>query len=80
MRREPFGRVKGMGGRMAGCMRWERGGSADSRNRTWVALESTRMGERVIEHRRAEGEQGSSSSESYGDSRAAKGLGEAKRE
>jgi hypothetical protein len=24
--------VKGMGGRMAGCMRWEREGSTDSRN------------------------------------------------
>jgi hypothetical protein len=37
------------------------------------------MGEGVIEHRRAKGN-GSSSSESYGDSRAAKGLGGAKRE
>jgi hypothetical protein len=37
------------------------------------------MSEEVIEHRRAEGD-GSSSSESYGDSRATKGLGEAKRE
>jgi hypothetical protein len=37
------------------------------------------MGEGVIVQRRAGGE-GSSLSESYGDSRAAKGLGEAKRE
>ncbi len=37
------------------------------------------MGEGVIEQRSAEGGE-SSSSESYGDSRAAKGLGEAKRE
>ncbi len=37
------------------------------------------MEEGVIEHRRAEGG-GSLPSESYGDSRAAKGLGEAKRE
>jgi hypothetical protein len=44
-----------------------------------VAPESARMGEGVIEHRRAEGG-GSSPSESYGDSRASKGLGEAKRE
>ena len=68
-----------MGGRVAGCMRWARGGKTDSRNKTWVAPESARMGEGVIEHRRARGE-GSSSSESYGDSRATKGLGEAKRE
>ncbi len=37
------------------------------------------MGDGVIEHRMAGGE-GSSLSESYGDSRAAKGLGEANRE
>jgi hypothetical protein len=37
------------------------------------------MGEGVIVQRRAGGE-GSSLSESYGDSRAAKGLGDAKRE
>ncbi len=49
------------------------------RNRTWVAPESARMREGVIEHRRAGGE-GYSSSESYGDSRATKGLGKAKRE
>jgi hypothetical protein len=74
-----LGRVKGMGGRIAGCMRWARDGKIDSSNRTWVPPESARMGEGVIEHRRARGE-GSSSSESYGDSRATKGLGEAKRE
>ena len=74
MRREPFGRVKGIGGRVAGCTRWEREGKTDSRNKTWVAPESARIGEGVIEHKRA-GEGGSSPSESYGDSRAAKGLG-----
>ncbi len=79
MRREPFGRVNGMGVRVAGCTRWEREGKTDSRSKTWVAPESARMGEGVIEHSRAEGD-GSSPSESYGDSRAAKGLGEAKRD
>ena len=74
-----MGRVKGMGGRLAGCMRWAREGRTDSRSKTWVAPESARMGEGVIAHRRAGGE-GSSLSESYGDSRAAKGLGDAKRE
>jgi hypothetical protein len=74
-----LGRVKGMGGRVAGCMRWAREGKTDSRNKKWVAPESARMGEGVIAHRRAGGE-GSSPSESYGDSRVAKGLGEAKRE
>jgi hypothetical protein len=39
-----LGRVKGMGGRVAGCMRWAREGRIDSRNRTWVAPESARMG------------------------------------
>ena len=73
-----MGRVKGMG-RIAGCMRWAREGSTDSLNKTWVAPESTRMGEGVIVHKRAGGER-SSLSKSYGDSRAAKGLGEAKRE
>ena len=68
-----------MGGRLAGCMRWVREGRTDSRSKTWVAPESARMGEGVIAHRRAGGE-GSSLSESYGDSRAAKGLGDAKRE
>ena len=79
MRREPFGRVKGIGGRVAGCTRWEREGRTDSRSKTWVAPESARIGEGVIAHRRA-GVGGSSPSESYGDSRAAKGLGEANRE
>ncbi len=79
MRRDPLGRVKGMGGRVAGCMRWAREGNADFLNKMWVAPESARMSEGVIVHRRAGGE-GSSLSESYGDSRAAKGLGEAKRE
>ena len=74
-----MGRVKGMGGRLAGFMRWAREGRTDSRSKTWVAPESARMGEGVIAHRRAGGE-GSSLSESYGDSRAAKGFGEAKRE
>ncbi len=62
-------------------MRWAREGKIDSFNRTWVAPESATMDEGVIGHRRAGGE-GSSSSESYGDSRATKtkGLGEAKRE
>ncbi len=71
-----MGRVKGMGGRLAGCMRWAREGRIDSLS---MAPESARMGEGVIAHRRAGGE-GSSQSESYGDSRAAKGLGDAKRE
>ena len=79
VRREPLGRVKGIGGRVAGCTRWEREGRTDSRSKTWVAPESARIGEGVIAHRRA-GVGGSSPSESYGDSRAAKGLGEAKRE
>ena len=64
---------------MAGCTRWEREGRTDSRSKTWVAPESARIGEGVIAHRRA-GVGGSSPSESYGDSRAAKGLGEANRE
>ena len=64
---------------MAGCTRWDREGKTDSRSRTWVAPESARIGEGVIEHKRA-GEGGSSPSESHGDSRAAKGLGKAKRE
>ncbi len=68
------GEGEGMGGRVAGCMRWAREGNTDSLNKTWVTPESARMGEGVIAHRRAGGE-GSSPSESYGDSRAAKGLG-----
>ncbi len=51
MRREAFGRVKDMGGRVAGCTRWEREGKTGSRNRTWVAPESARIGEGVIEHK-----------------------------
>ncbi len=61
-----------------GCSRWARESKTDSRNRTRVAPEPARMREGVIEHRRVGGE--GFSSESYGDSRAAKGLGEAKRE
>ncbi len=79
VRREPLGRVKGMGGRVAGCTRWDREGKTDSRSKTWVAPESARIGEGVIAHTRT-GVGGSSPSESYGDSRAAKGLGEAKRD
>ena len=48
-----MGRVKGMGGRVAGCMRWAREGSTDSLNKTWVAPESARMGDGVIAHKRA---------------------------
>ncbi len=68
-----------MGGRVAGCTRWDREGKTDSRSNTWVASESARIGEGVIEHKRA-GVGGTSPSESYGDSRAAKGLGNAKRD
>ena len=32
--REPFGRVKGIGVRVAGCTRWDREGKTDSRNNT----------------------------------------------
>ncbi len=74
-----MGRVKGMGERFAGCMRWAREGRTDSLNKTWVAPESARIGEGTIVHKRTGGER-FSPSESYGDSRAAKGLGEAKRE
>ncbi len=76
MGRDPFGWVKDIGGRVTECTRWKREGRTDSRNKTWVEPESAIIGEGVIEHRRA-GEGGSSPSESYGDSRAAKGLGEA---
>ena len=34
VRREPLGRVKGKGGRVAGCTRWEREGKTDSRSKT----------------------------------------------
>ncbi len=49
---DPLGRVKGIGGSVAGRMRCEREGRTDSLRRTCVALESTRMGEGVIEHNR----------------------------
>ncbi len=52
VRIEPLGRVKGMGGSWAGRMRCAREGRTDSRRRTWVAPESARMGEGVIEHNR----------------------------
>ena len=55
MRRDPLGRVKSMGGRVAGCMELAREGKTDSLNKTWVAPESARMGEGVIVHRRAGG-------------------------
>jgi hypothetical protein len=58
VRREPFGRVKGMGVRMAGCARWEREGKTDSRSKTWVAPESARIGEGVKDHNSA-GDDGS---------------------
>ena len=34
VRREPFGRVKDIGIRVAGCTRWDREGKTDSRNKT----------------------------------------------
>jgi hypothetical protein len=43
---DPLGRVKGMGGSVAGRMRWEKG------KRTCVAPEPARTGEGVIEHNR----------------------------
>ena len=52
MRRKPFGRVKGMGGRVAGCTRWEKERKTDSCSKTWVAPESARIGEGIIAHRR----------------------------
>ncbi len=70
------------GDRVHEVERWQgtRGGKVKGiGSKTWVAPESTRIGERVVEHKKA-GEGGSSPSESYGDSRAAKGLGEAKRD
>ncbi len=75
---DPLGRVKGMGGSVASCMRWEREGRTDSLKRTCVTLESARMGEGVIEHNRG-GCKEFSSSESL-DSKAAKGLRWEKRE
>ena len=77
VRRDPSGSVNGMGGRVNGRMRWEREGRTDSRRRTCVAPESARMGDGVIEHRRAGGVEyslNSSSSESS-DSNVANGLG-----
>jgi hypothetical protein len=77
VRRDPSGSVNGMGGRVNGRMRWEREGRTDSRRRTCVAPESARMGDGVIEHRRAGGvgyPLNSSSSESS-DSNVANGLG-----
>ena len=53
-----MGRVKGIGGRVAGCKRWERESKTDSRNKMWVAPESARIGEGVIAHKKA-GEGGS---------------------
>jgi hypothetical protein len=52
VRIDPLGKVKGMGGSWAGRMRCAREGRTDSRRRTWVAPESTRMGEGVTEHNR----------------------------
>ncbi len=77
VRRDPSGSVKGMGGSVNGRMRCEREGRTDSRRRTCVALESARMGDGVIEYRRAGGVEyslNSSSSESS-DSNLANGLG-----
>ncbi len=48
-----MGRVKGMGCRVAECMRWERDGRTDSRRRTCVAPESARIGDGMMEHKRA---------------------------
>jgi hypothetical protein len=47
---DPLGRVKGIGGSVAGRMRWEKEERTDSLKRTCVAPESARMGEWVIEH------------------------------
>jgi hypothetical protein len=49
---DPLGRMKGMGGSVAGRMRWEREGRADSLNRTCVAPESAKMVEGVMKHNR----------------------------
>ncbi len=71
-----------MGGSVAGRMRWMREGITDSRRRTCVAPESARMGEVVMEHKRAGMEESSfsSSSSESSDSNASKGLGWKKRE
>jgi hypothetical protein len=66
-----------MGCRVAGCMRWHRDGRTDSRRRTCVAPESTRIGDGMMEHKRAgmgRLSSDSSSSESS-DSNASNGLG-----
>ncbi len=65
-----------------GCIRWEREERTDSRRRTCVAPESDRMGEGVMEHRRAGGMESSSdlSSSKSSDSNVANGLGWEKRE
>ncbi len=69
---------EGMGGkRVAEFMMWEMEGRTDSRKRTWVAPESARMGEGVMEHKKVGGEE--SSSESSG-SYSTKGLMGQKRE
>ncbi len=52
---DQLGRVKDMGGSVAGRMRREREGRTDSLKRTCVAPESAMTGEGVIEHNR-EGE------------------------
>jgi hypothetical protein len=49
---DPLVRVKGMGGSVAGRMKWEREGRTYSLKRTCVAPEAARMGEGVIEHNR----------------------------
>jgi hypothetical protein len=46
VRMDPLERVKGMGGSVAGRMRWVMEGSTDSRRRTCVAPESAMMGGR----------------------------------
>ncbi len=53
MRGDPLGRVKGMDCSVAECVRCERERRTDSRRRTCVAPESARMGEGMIEHKRA---------------------------
>jgi hypothetical protein len=79
---DPSGRVNGMGGSVNGRIRWERERRTDSRRRTCVAPESARMGERVMEHRRAGGVESSSDSSSSesSDSNVANGFGWEKRE
>jgi hypothetical protein len=74
---DPSGRVNGMGGSVNGRIRWEKEGRTDSRGRTCVAPESARMGDGVIEHRRAWGVESSSNSSSSesSDSNVADGLG-----